>query len=479
MYGVLLVNPDVTELAWLGVEERKLPVLVWTDHGRDVAREVLAAANTRGLAGNTRVIMAPAPSQEDGEVECCGTGLVLEAGSPTLSTVLANVVQQGGWVVVQGAESRVVLPTLLEAMTSLDSPDIKVRRASRQPIRVNVCREGQVRRASRQPIRVNVCREGQVHDDFRLVVTVGLGRAAPSDLTLLARPLYATPSPTLPSTLTAAAAIMDSYYYRHHYLGSAWRRAVWQVAAVHTIITVTRQWCSYTSTITTQITPPLHHPGTPDTHITTVNHIASQPTSPTPIQPTHSPDTHTIIQTTSSIPRRPPSSSSPPNPPTKTQGGSGEESKVEEERDDHGEEQIDDEMGENWEGVRRGESGRMEKEVKETNEGELKEEFGKATESDKDESIQDTCIHPVDKTVKKSGAVYGRREVWQGVVACLPREVGRVSREAALSIVTSHLITSLSALHNMTLDVEYRGFQQDLNCIAQDIFPNSTTSAEE
>ncbi|KAK4306215.1 hypothetical protein Pmani_021942 [Petrolisthes manimaculis] len=76
-------------------------------------------------------------------------------------------------------------------------------------------------------------------------------------------------------------------------------------------------------------------------------------------------------------------------------------------------------------------------------------------------------------------AVYGRREVWQGVVACLPREVGRVSREAALSIVTSHLITSLSALHNMTLDVEYRGFQQDLNCIAQDIFPNSTTSAEE
>ncbi|KAK4320731.1 hypothetical protein Pmani_008437 [Petrolisthes manimaculis] len=86
----------------LGVEERKLPVLVWTDHGRDVARE------------------------EDGEVECCGTGLVLEAGSPTLSIVLDNVVQQGGWVVVQGAESRVVLPTLLEAITSLDSPDIKV-----------------------------------------------------------------------------------------------------------------------------------------------------------------------------------------------------------------------------------------------------------------------------------------------------------------------------------------------------------------
>ncbi|KAK4312614.1 hypothetical protein Pmani_015956 [Petrolisthes manimaculis] len=310
-------------------------------------------------------LVLPANPREDGEVECCGTGLVLEAGSPTLSIVLANVVQQGGWVVVQGAESRVVLPTLLEAITSLDSPDIKV------------------------------------HNDFRLVVTVGLGRAAPSDLTLLARPLYATPSPTLPSTLTAAAAIMDSYYYRHHYLGSAWRRAVWQVAAVHTIITVTRQWCSYTSTITTQITPPLHHPGTPDTHITTVNHIASQPTSPTPIQPTHSPDTHTIIQPTSSIPRRPPSSSSPPNPPTKTQGGPGEESKVEEERDDHGEEQIADEMGENWEGVRRGESG-MEKEVKETNEGKLKEEFGKATESDKDESIQDTCIHPVDKTVKKS-----------------------------------------------------------------------------
>ncbi|KAK4321500.1 hypothetical protein Pmani_007696 [Petrolisthes manimaculis] len=210
-----------------------------------------------------------------------------------------------------------------------------------------------------------VYKSSQVHNDFRLVVTVGLGRAAPSDLTLLARPLYATPSPTLPSTLTAAAAI-----------------------------TVT------TRDIT--ITPPLHHPGTPDTHITTVNHIASQPTSPTPTQPTHSPDTHTIIQPTSSIPRRPPSSSSPPNPPTKTQGGPGEESKVEEERDDHGEEQIADEMGDNWEGVRRGESG-MEKEVKETNEGELKEEFGKDTESDKDESIQDTCIHPVDKTVKKSG----------------------------------------------------------------------------
>ncbi|KAK3885101.1 hypothetical protein Pcinc_010652 [Petrolisthes cinctipes] len=487
-----LLWPDLSLSRMLGVEERKLPVLVWTDHGRDVAGEVLAAANTRGVAGNTRVIMAPAPSQRGGEVECCGTGLVLEAGSPTLSTVLANAVQQGGWVVVQGAESRVVLPTLLEAMTSLDSPDIKV------------------------------------HDDFRLVVTVGLGRAAPSDLTLLARPLYATPSPTLPSTLTAAAALMDSYYYRHHYLGSAWRRAVWQVAAVHTIITVTRQWCSYTSTITTQITPPLRHPGTPDTHITTVNHIASQPTSPSPTQPTHSPDTHTTtIQPTSSIPRRPPSSSTPPNPPTKTQGGLGEESKVEEERDDLGEEQMADEMGKKWEEVRRGESGK-EKEVKEPNEGELKEKFGKYTESDKDEPLQDTCTHPVDKTVKKSArsltavggmkdssleghtslqhlsltynclaklslervlddstvttflsAVYGRREVWQGVVACLPREVGRVSREAALSIVTSHLTTSLSALHNITLDVEYRGFQQDLNSIAQDIFPNSTTSAEE
>ncbi|KAK4322748.1 hypothetical protein Pmani_006544 [Petrolisthes manimaculis] len=97
-----LLWPDLSLSRMLGVEERKLPVLVWTDHGRDVARE------------------------EDGEVECCGTGLVLEAGSPTLSIVLANVVQQGGWVVVQGAESRVVLPTLLEAITSLDSPDIKV-----------------------------------------------------------------------------------------------------------------------------------------------------------------------------------------------------------------------------------------------------------------------------------------------------------------------------------------------------------------
>ncbi|KAK4320730.1 hypothetical protein Pmani_008436 [Petrolisthes manimaculis] len=161
-------------------------------------------------------------------------------------------------------------------------------------------------------------------------------------------------------------------------------------------------WTVTTRDIT--ITPPLHHPGTPDTHITTVNHIASQPTSPTPTQPTHSPDTHTIIQPTSSIPRRPPSSSSPPNPRTKTQGGPGEESKVEEERDDHGEEQIADEMGDNWEGVRRGESG-MEKEVKETNEGELKEEFGKDTESDKDESIQDTCIHPVDKTVKNLSSI--------------------------------------------------------------------------
>lgn len=42
----------------LGTEERKLPVLVWSDYGRDVGGEVLAAAHARGVAGITRVIVA-------------------------------------------------------------------------------------------------------------------------------------------------------------------------------------------------------------------------------------------------------------------------------------------------------------------------------------------------------------------------------------------------------------------------------------
>lgn len=42
----------------LGPEERKLPVLVWADYGRDVAGEVIAAAHARSVAGITRVIMA-------------------------------------------------------------------------------------------------------------------------------------------------------------------------------------------------------------------------------------------------------------------------------------------------------------------------------------------------------------------------------------------------------------------------------------
>lgn len=42
----------------LGPDERKLPVLVWADYGRDVAGEVIGAAHARSVAGITRVIMA-------------------------------------------------------------------------------------------------------------------------------------------------------------------------------------------------------------------------------------------------------------------------------------------------------------------------------------------------------------------------------------------------------------------------------------
>ncbi|KAG7169288.1 hypothetical protein Hamer_G022250, partial [Homarus americanus] len=142
-----------------------------------------------------------------------------------------------------GAESLSVLPTLLSAMTSLGSPDVKV------------------------------------HEDFRLVVTVGVGKAAPSDLTLLARPLYAQPAPTFPATLAALAALINGHNYRHHLitnLGVSWRRAVWQVAAAHTINTVTRHWHGHT------IPEPSPQPSThtPRTQIATT--CPSTPTTPTP-----------------------------------------------------------------------------------------------------------------------------------------------------------------------------------------------------
>lgn len=56
----------------------------------------------------------------------------------------------------------------------------------------------------------------QVHEDFRLVVTVSVTKAAPPDLTLLARPLYSQPAPTIPATLAAAATLINMHNYRHH-----------------------------------------------------------------------------------------------------------------------------------------------------------------------------------------------------------------------------------------------------------------------
>ncbi|KAK3850853.1 hypothetical protein Pcinc_042467 [Petrolisthes cinctipes] len=54
-----LLWPDLSFSRMLGVEEGKLLVLVGTDHGCDVAGEILATAHIRGVADNTRVKMIP------------------------------------------------------------------------------------------------------------------------------------------------------------------------------------------------------------------------------------------------------------------------------------------------------------------------------------------------------------------------------------------------------------------------------------
>ncbi|XP_068222058.1 dynein axonemal heavy chain 6-like [Palaemon carinicauda] len=195
-----LHKPELALTKLLGSDERKYPVLVRSDYGRDVAGEVLAAALTRGLAGITRVIM-PTTSHKVNPLEKVGTA--------HLSTVLLNAIQQGGWIVVQGAESPAVLPTLLEAMTNLASPDVKVQ------------------------------------EDFRLVVTVSVADECPCDLTLLARPVHLQPASTFLATLSAISALINHHHYRHHYLGVEWRKAIWKAAAVHTISTVCRYWQAY------------------------------------------------------------------------------------------------------------------------------------------------------------------------------------------------------------------------------------------
>ncbi|KAK8746313.1 hypothetical protein OTU49_017361, partial [Cherax quadricarinatus] len=326
-----LLRPDLALSKMLGVEDRKLPVLVWTQHQRDVGGEVVSAARVSGLAGITRVVVAPIQCKVSGG----GAG---EAGVPPLATVLANAVQQGGWVLVQGAESPAVLPTLLAAMTSLGSPDVKV------------------------------------HDDFRLIVTVGVGKEEPSDLILLARPLYAHPAHTLPATLTALAALINGHHYRHHYLGSSWRRAVWQVATAHTIIIVTRYWHS--------------HP----------------PPAATPHPPTLTPRTQ-VAST------RPPSSPTP----TRATGEPGKETT-------------------GYQGL----DGHLSLE-------EVTVTWSCLTKLSLERSLDDETL------VQFLGVMYGRREAWQEAVCTLPREVGLVSKEAALSIVSAHLTACLQDLHNLTL----------------------------
>nr|XP_045596412.1 uncharacterized protein LOC123757069 [Procambarus clarkii] len=287
--------------------------------------------------------------------------------APPLEVVLSSAAQQGGWVLVQGAESAAVLPTLLAAMTYLASPDVKV------------------------------------HEDFRMVVTVGVGKETASDLTLLARPLYGPPAPTLPATLASLAALINGHNYRHHYLGSSWRRAVWQVAAAHTICAVTRYWHGHPSPV------------------------------PTPCPPTLTPRTQVAVTR--------PSSSTPTPPPT----GGKQEVEV---------------LG--WLGL----DGHLNLE-------EVTVTWACLAKLSLERSLDDETV------VQFLGLVYGRRAWWEECARTLPGEVGLVSREAALTIVSAHLTTSLPHLHNLTLDVEYRAFQEDLGAIASDIFPPPPPTADE
>ncbi|KAK7051689.1 hypothetical protein SK128_023319 [Halocaridina rubra] len=50
-------NQHYTSNGRLGADDRKYPVLVRSDYGRDVADEVLGAAHSRGLGGITRVMI--------------------------------------------------------------------------------------------------------------------------------------------------------------------------------------------------------------------------------------------------------------------------------------------------------------------------------------------------------------------------------------------------------------------------------------
>ncbi|KAK8381811.1 hypothetical protein O3P69_015079 [Scylla paramamosain] len=390
-----LLKPDLSLVRMLGQEERKQPVLVWTDYGRDVGEEVLGVAQARGLGGITRVITAPTRTKE----EAGG-----EMGRPPLAALLGTVVQQGGWVLVQGADSPEVLPTLLGAMTNLESPDIKVSAREEGEGHGGWGAKGQGGRDGGLRSRV--------HEDFRLLVSVSEDKTAPSDLTLLGRPLFAPPAPTLSATLAAVAALFSSHDYSHHYLGGAWRRAVWQVATAHTIIAVTRHWQGNPSL---PLRPPSTH--TPRTQ------VASEERSLTP----------------------------------STTSGVGDEA---EEKD--GDE--DEEEG----GV-----------------GEHRSLNGHLSLAMVGQTL--ACLHnlslqwPLDDPtlITFLDVVYGRRKMWRRPVLSLPREVGLVSREAALSIVTSHLTSCLPRLHNLTLDVEYRAFQEDLAAIAAHIFAAEPPAAEE
>nr|XP_027212731.1 uncharacterized protein LOC113805867 [Penaeus vannamei] len=359
------INYQLTEVFRLGPEERKLPVLVWADYGRDVAGEVIGAAHARSVAGITRVIMAT-PAEKAGELDSVGV--------PHLASLLVNSVQQGGWIIVQGAESPSVLSTLLGAMTSLGSPDVKV------------------------------------HEDFRLVVTVSVTKAAPPDLTLLARPLYSQPAPTIPATLAAAATLINMHNYRHHYSGARWRRAVWQVAAAHTIASVTRHWHGH---------PP-----------------------PPSVPPTHTPRTQIA-----SGPSRPSSASPLPPTPTPTPELLDEP----EARPSPGHVGLDGYV----------------------NLEELTETLKCLYKLSLDYALDD------DTVVHFLAVVYGQQRAWQEIVYSIPGEVGVVSKEAAQSIVTAHLTACLQDLHNLTLDVEYRAFQDDLTTIASDIFEAPTSALDE
>ncbi|XP_066941286.1 LOW QUALITY PROTEIN: uncharacterized protein [Macrobrachium rosenbergii] len=364
-----LHKPDLALTKLLGSDERKYPVLVRSDYGRDVAGEVLASAQARGLAGITRVIM-PTTAQKVNPLE--------KVGVAHLATVLLNAIQQGGWIVVQGAESPAILPTLLEAMNKTFFPN-----------------------------RIVLC--FQVHEDFRLVVTVGVADESPCELTLLARPVHLQPAPTFLATLSTIATLINHHHYRHHYLGAEWRRAIWKAAAVHTMSTVCRHWQSHPK--------PSLQPAPTLTPRTQVSSLKSQPSLENPSLL----DSSLRWQRECECEARP-------------RGGG---------LDGH------------------------------INLCEISTTFSYLYNLSLSHPLSDDTLRCFLGASTKHGetvSVVRREETWGEVISSMPEEVGVVSKEAAVSIVSAHIASCLPNIHSLAMEVEYENFQKDLEAITQGMF---------